>query len=112
MTYASIPYDIITKKEWMSKKKREAFYKLLMHVVFTLLNSKVDTEVKSILGRADVVVKTKSDIFVIELKVDDSVDHALSQIENKGYAIPYETDGRKITKCGVSISSETRNISH
>ena len=109
---ASIPYDIITKKEWMSKKKREAFYKLLIYVVFTLLNSKVDTEVKSILGRADVVVKTKSDIFVIELKVDDSVDHALSQIDNKGYAIPYETDGRKITKCGVSISSETRNFSH
>ena len=91
MTYASIPYDIITKKEWMSKKKREAFYKLLMYVVFTLLNSKVDTEVKSILGRADVVVKTKSDIFVIELKVDDSVDQALSQIDNKGYAIPYKT---------------------
>ena len=112
LIYASIPYDIITKKEWMSKKKREAFYKLLMYVVFTLLNSKVDTEVKSILECADVVVKTKRDIFVIELKVDDSVDHALSQIDNKGYAIPYETDGRKITKCGVSISSETRNISH
>ena len=112
LIYASIPYDIITKKEWMNKKKREAFYKLLMYVVITLLNSKVDTEVKSILGRADVVVKTKSDIFVIELKVDDSVDQALSQIDNKGYAIPYETDGRKITKCGVSISSEKRNISH
>ncbi len=109
---ASLPYDIITRKEWMAKKKREDFYKLLMYVVFSLLNSKVDTEVKSILGRADVVVKTKTDIFVLELKIDDTVDNALAQIDSKGYTIPYEADGRKVTKCGVSISSEARNIIH
>ena len=109
---ASLPYDIISKKEWMARKQREAFYKLLMYVVFSLLNSKVDTEVKSILGRADVVIKTKSDIFVLELKVDDTVEHALEQISSKGYAIPYEADGRKVTRCGVTISSEARNITH
>ena len=109
---ASLPYDIITRKEWMAKKKKEAFYKLLMYVVFSLLNSKVDTEVKSVLGRADVVVKTKNDIYVLELKVDDSVDNALAQIDSKGYAIPYEADGRQLTKCGVTISLEARNITH
>ena len=109
---ATLPYDIITRKEWMAKKKKEAFYKLLMYVVFSLLNSKVDTEVKSVLGRADVVIKTKNDIYVLELKVDDTVDNALSQIDSKGYAIPYEADGRTITKCGVAISSEARNIVH
>ena len=109
---ASLPYDIITRKEWMAKKKKEAFYKLLMYVVFSLLNSKVDTEVKSVLGRADVVIKTKNDIYVLELKVDDTVDNALAQIDSKGYGIPYEADGRQVTKCGVSISSEARNIVH
>ena len=96
----------------MAKKKREDFYKLLMYVIFTLLNSRVDTEVKSVLGRADVVVKTNADIYVLELKVDDSVNNALAQIDSKGYAIPYEADGRKVTKCGVSIASEARNIVH
>ena len=105
-------FDIITRKQWMAKKSREDFYTLLMYVIFSLLNSKVDTEVKSVKGRADVVVKTKSDIFVLELKVDDTVDNALVQIDSKGYAIPYESDGRKVTKCGVSISSEARNIVH
>lgn len=109
---ASLPYDIITRKEWMAKKKKEAFYKLLMYVVFSLLNSKVNTEVKSVLGRADVVIKTGSDIYVLELKVDDTVDNALSQIDSKGYAIPYEADSRRLTKCGIAISSETRNITH
>ena len=109
---AKIPYDIITKEEWDDKESRESFYKLLMYMAFSMLNSIVDTEVKSILGRADVVIKTKNDIFVLELKVDDSVDNALAQIDSTGYAIPYESDGRKVTKCGVSISSEARNITH
>ena len=49
---------------------------------------------------------------MLELKVDDTVDNALAQIDSKGYAIPYEADGRTVTKCGVAISSETRNIVH
>ena len=109
---AKIPYDIITKEEWNDKESRESFYKLLLYMAFSMLDSTVDTEVKSVLGRADVVIKTRNDIFVLELKVDDTVDHALEQIDSKGYAIPYEADGRKVTKCGVSISSEARNITH
>ena len=109
---AKIPYDIITKEEWEDKEKRESFYKLLIYMVFSLLNATVDTEVKSILGRADVVIKTDADIFVLELKVDDTVENALSQIDSKGYAIPYEAEGRTVTKCGVCISSEQRNITH
>ena len=77
-----------------------------------MLNSIVDTEVKSILGRADVVIQTNADIFVLELKVDDTVENALLQINSKGYAIPYEADGRKLTKCGICISSTARNITH
>ena len=58
------------------------------------------------------VDKTKNDIYVLEQKVDDTVDNALAQIDSKGYAIPYEADGRRLTKCGVTISSEARNITH
>ncbi|MCI6080638.1 MAG: PD-(D/E)XK nuclease domain-containing protein [Prevotella sp.] len=36
----------------------------------------------------------------------------MAQIDTKGYAIPYEADGRAITKCGVTISSDARNITH
>lgn len=109
---AKIPYDIITKEEWECNESREAFYKLLIYMAFSMLNSIVDTEVKSVLGRADVVIQTNADIFVLELKVDDTVENALQQINSKGYTIPYEADGRKLTKCGISISSSARNITH
>lgn len=109
---AKIPYDIITKEEWENNESREAFYKLLIYMAFSMLNSIVDTEVKSVLGRADVVIQTNADIFVLELKVDDTVENALQQIDSKGYTIPYEADGRKLTKCGICISSSARNITH
>lgn len=109
---AKIPYDIITKEEWECNESREAFYKLLIYMAFSMLNSIVDTEVKSVLGRADVVIQTNADIFVMELKVDDTAENALQQINSKGYTIPYEADGRKLTKCGICISSSARNITH
>lgn len=109
---AKIPYDIITKEEWENNESREAFYKLLIYMAFSMLNSIVDTEVKSVLGRADVVIQTNADIFVLELKVDDTVENALQQINSNGYTIPYEADGRKLTKCGICISSSARNITH
>lgn len=109
---AKIPYDIITKEEWESNESREAFYKLLIYMAFSMLNTIVDTEVKSVLGRADVVIQTNADIFVLELKVDDTAENALLQIDSKGYTIPYEADGRKLTKCGICISSSARNITH
>lgn len=109
---AKIPYDIITKEEWENNESREAFYKLLIYMAFSMLNSIVDTEVKSVLGRADVVIQTNADIFVLELKLDDTAENALQQIDSKGYTIPYEADGRKLTKCGICISSSARNITH
>ncbi len=108
---AGIPYDIITREEWDDKAKREAFYKLLFYLVFSLLNAKVDTEVKSILGRADVVIQTEADVFVLELKVDGSVEEALAQIDAQDYAVQWSADGRRVTKCGINITSDKRNIS-
>lgn len=109
---AGIPYDIITKEEWNAQEGRERFYKLLFYMVFSMLNSTTDCEVKSVLGRADVVIKTEDDVFVLELKVDDTVEHALAQIDEKDYAVQWSASKRKVTKCGVSITSDKRNITH
>jgi hypothetical protein len=35
---------------------------------------------------------------------------ALRQIDDKGYAAPYLTDGRKVIKLGVNFSTETRTL--
>ncbi|MBO6144362.1 MAG: PD-(D/E)XK nuclease domain-containing protein [Prevotella sp.] len=32
------------------------------------------------------------------------------QIDDRGYAIPYETDGRKVVKVGVTFNAKSRTI--
>ena len=61
-------------------------------------------------GRADAVVKTKDTIYVFEFKLNDTVEEAMKQIDDKGYLIPYQMDGRKLVKIGVEFSKEERNI--
>lgn len=70
----------------------------------------VDTEVKSAVGRADVVLKLADAIYVFEFKYDGTPEEALAQIESKKYAIPYEADGRPVYKIGVNFDSTTRTI--
>ena len=41
------------------------------------------------------------------MRVDGTAEEALLQIEDKGYARPYEADKRKLFKIGVNFSSET-----
>jgi hypothetical protein len=67
-------------------------------------------EVKSAIGRADVVLKLSDAIYVFEFKIDGTPDEALAQIESKNYAIPYQSDGRRIVKIGVNFDSATRTI--
>ena len=58
----------------------------------------------------DILLKTDTTIYVMELKLDGTVEEALKQIDDKGYAIPYEADGRRIVKVGIRFSSEERTI--
>ncbi|MCI6460325.1 MAG: PD-(D/E)XK nuclease domain-containing protein, partial [Prevotella sp.] len=44
------------------------------------------------------------------LKLNSTADIALKQIEDKGYALPYAADPRKIFKVGISFSSETGTV--
>ena len=70
----------------------------------------VDAEVKSAIGRADVVVRLADAVYVFEFKYDGTPDEALAQIDSKQYAIPYQADGRRIVKIGVNFDSATRTI--
>ena len=75
-----------------------------------MLNVYVRTQVKCANGRADIVVWMPDTIYVLELKLNDTAIAALNQINDKGYAVPYATDGRKVLKVGVQFSPETMTI--
>ena len=66
-----------------------------------MLNVYVRTQVKVAGGRTDMVVFMPDTIYVMELKVGESAQQALDQIDARGYAKPYLSDGRRVVKVGV-----------
>lgn len=105
--FASIPYQEGTLKD---APTTEGHFTAMLYVMFSFLNQYVYSQVRTAKGRMDILIKTSSTIYVMELKLDGSVDDALRQIDDKGYAIPYETDGRRIVKVGIRFSSQERTI--
>jgi len=100
--FAKIPYELTNDNE--------RHYQAVFYIVFTLIGQYVDAEVRSAKGRADAVVKMKDYIYVFDFKLDGSAKEALKQIDDKGYLLPYQLDGRKLVKVGVDFSKEERNI--
>lgn len=107
---AGVPYIEGFKKKLAEAATAEGFWEYTFYLIFSMLNIYVRTQVKVAQGRADMVVFLSDSIYVIELKAGGSAEEALRQIEEKGYAEPYKTAGRKIIKVGVNINKETRTI--
>ena len=105
---AGIPYVEGFKKKLEDAATSEGFYEYTMYLIFTMLNFYVRTQVKCAGGRADMVVWMPDTVYVFELKKEGSAQEALEQIDEKGYAIPYQTDGRQVVKVGVKFNPETR----
>ena len=91
--------------------KAELYFQNVLFVLFKLLGFYVDVERHTTDGRMDILMQTRDYIYILELKIDQSADVALQQIEDKHYAVPFAADPRKLYKIGVSFSSETRRLS-
>ena len=57
-------------------------------------------------GRTDMRVFMPDAIYVMELKLNGTAKEALKQIDEKGYALRYATDPRRIDKVGIAFSVE------
>ena len=89
---------------------KELYFHNAMYVFFTLMGFYVDVERHTTDGRMDILMQTKDYVYILELKIDQSADVALRQIEEKGYARPFAADARKLFKIGVNFSTERRCI--
>lgn len=100
--FADIPYEL--------NDQTERHYQVIFYLVFKLMGQFTEAEVRSARGRADAVVKTPKYIYVFEFKLKGTAEEALKQIDEKGYLIPYQADGREVVKIGVEFNAATRNI--
>ena len=70
----------------------------------------VQTQVNCARGRADMVVFMPDTIYVMEMTLNGTAQDALGHINDKGYALRYATDGRRIEKVGMGFSVEKRAL--
>ena len=106
---ADIPYSMRRKED---ERERERYFHYTFYLLMRMVSCyTVYTEKQQSEGRVDCIVETPDYIYIFEFKLDGTADEALQQIENKGYARPYEADSRKLYKVGTVFSSETGTVS-
>ncbi len=104
---STIPYQENTLKD---APTTEGHFTAMLYVMFSLLNVYVESQVRNAKGRLDILIKTDTSIYVMELKMNGDLDKALRQIDEKDYTIPYQSDGRKVVKVAINFSTEDRTL--
>ena len=105
---ADIPYTMRRKED---ERERERYFHYTFYLLMRMVSCyTVYTEKQQSEGRVDCIIETPGYIYIFEFKLDGTAEDALQQISDKGYARPYEADGRQLYRIGVSFSSETGTI--
>lgn len=88
----------------------ELYFQNAFYIVSKMLGFYTEVERTTSNGRMDLVVQTRSYVYIIEFKMDQSPEAALRQIDDKGYAAPFASDSRRLYKIGVNFSRARRCI--
>ena len=67
-------------------------------------------EIHTPTGRVDIVLQTKTTLFLFELKLNKSAEAAMKQMDLKDYKSKFANCGLPIVKVGISFDSERRTI--
>ena len=105
-----IPYVEGFKKKLDEAATAEGFYEYTLYLIFSMLNVYVNTQLKCNRGCMDVVVRMPDTVYVLELKTHGTAQDALNQIDEKGYSLPFEANGRDVVKAGLLFDIETRTL--
>lgn len=88
----------------------EGHYQQLLYVIFSLLGMYVDVEVRTPRGRVDMVLRTATTLYVVELKLDQSAGAAMQQIDLKDYPERFALCGLPVVKVGINFDRERRTL--
>ena len=83
----------------------------MLFIIFSLLTDYlVDVEVHTPNGRVDIVLLTKTHLYIIELKLNKNAKAAMQQINLKNYRQRFALSSKPITKVGINFDSTKGNI--
>lgn len=91
-------------------KDSEGHYQQMLYVIFSLFGMYVDVEVRTPVGRLDMVMRTTTTLYVVELKLNQSAEAAMHQIDLKQYPERFRLTGLPIVKVGINLDSERHTL--
>lgn len=91
-------------------KDSEGHYQQMLYVIFSLFGMYVDVEVRTPVGRVDMVMRTTTTLYVVELKLNQSAEAAMHQIDLKQYPERFRLTGLPIVKVGINFDSERHTL--
>jgi len=111
---ASIPY------QWHATgdlARHEAWYASLLHMCFRAIGVDVRAEEASSRGRADMVVQTGGQVFILEFKMAEDAEDAeaalaaaFTQMRARGYADRYRDREEPVHLVAIACGREVRNL--
>ena len=88
----------------------ERHFQEIIYILIVAAGFAARVEEMSPKGRSDIVVETRTSVFVIELKMNRPPEKALGQIDEKLYLERYRRTGKRLYSVGVEVDMEKRNI--
>ena len=88
----------------------EGHYQQMLYVIFSLLGAYVDVEVRTPMGRVDLVMRTATTLYVVELKLNQSAEAAMQQIDLKNYPERFALRGLPVVKVGINFDMERHTL--
>ena len=89
----------------------EGHYQQVLFIIFSLLTDYlVDVEVHTPNGRVDIVMLSRTNLYLIEIKMNKDAHSAMQQINLNDYARRFALCGKPIVKVGVNFDAKKGGI--
>ena len=88
----------------------EGHFQQVFFIIFNLLGYYVDVEVRTPRGRVDMVMRSWTTLYVVELKLDKSADAAMQQIDLKNYPERFALCGLPVVKVGINFDTKRHTL--
>ena len=88
----------------------EGHYQQMLYIIFSLLGAYVDVEVRTPRGRVDMVMRTATTLYVVELKLNQSAEAAMQQIDLRNYPERFALCGLPVVKVGINFDMERHTL--
>ncbi len=102
--------DFLLTVPYCDNTNYEGHYQQLLYVIFTLLGRYVDVEVRTATGRVDMVMHTARTLYLFELKMNQTAQAAMRQIDINDYPARFALCGLPIVRVGINFDAASHTI--